>query len=116
MFRIDGTKISLTRGDTLRVQIFLKKDGVEYIPDQNDQIRFALKRPIMNSDRSAYKDRSPLILKSIPVSSMMLILSPEDTSSLCFGKYVYDIEMTFANGDVDTFIPNATFELLPEVH
>lgn len=116
MFRIDGTKISLTRGDTLRVQILLTKDGEEYIPSGNDQVRFALKRPNMNANRTAYRDNTPLILKSIPISSMILTLNPEDTSNLCFGDYVYDIEMTFANGDVDTFIPNAVFKILPEVH
>lgn len=51
----------------------------------------------------------------IPTSTMILHLDPEDTKDLGFGEYVYDVELTFANGDVDTFINNAKFILAPEV-
>jgi hypothetical protein len=46
---------------------------------------------------------------------MILHLEPDDTKGLGFGEYVYDVELTFANGDVDTFINNARFSLVPEV-
>jgi hypothetical protein len=47
---------------------------------------------------------------------MILELDPEDTKPLPFGSYTYDIEITFANGIVDTFICEARFILTPEVH
>ncbi len=115
MLEINGTKISLTRGDTLRALLSLFKDGSEYTPEEGDTIRFALKHRDMNSGMTDFKDKNPLIVKEIPTDTLEFVLDPEDTKNLQFGKYVYDIEITFANGDVDTFIPNATFEILPEV-
>lgn len=46
---------------------------------------------------------------------MMLTLEPQDTADLNFGKYVYDIQLTKANGKVDTFIPKAILKLSEEV-
>ena len=39
----------------------------------------------------------------------------EDTKAMAFGKYVYDIQLTMADGDVYTIVPPATFDLLKEV-
>ena len=118
MFKLNGTEISLTRGDTLCLQVraLRKFTGEEYIPVEGDTIRFAMKHADMVSGRTAYKDANPLIIKDIPISTMQLKLDPIDTSDLKFGKYKYDIELTFANGEVDTIIPDANFIILPEVH
>lgn len=111
MYEINGTTIKLTRGDTFKVTVIPKWKGTgeEYTPAQGDVIRFALKR-------SVYTDVEPLIEKNIPTDTMLLHLQPSDTKQLAFGDYIYDIEITFANGDVDTFIQEARFTLLPEVH
>ena len=113
--KISGTSITLTRGDTLRVLINIFKDGQPYIPEQGDSVRFALKRNIMNSKRTEYKDIEPLILKNIPIDTMLLELEPQDTKPFDFGNYVYDIQITFEDGTVDTFITEASFILTPEV-
>lgn len=115
MTKINGTSISLTRGDSLRVQVSIMKDGELYSPSGSDTIRFFMKRGTMNEFRTAYKDQSPLIEKTIPTDTMLLALDPEDTQSLDFGEYVYDVQITFANSIVDTFINNAKFTILPEV-
>lgn len=44
--QINGTTISLTRGDTLLLTIKLTKDGKPYTPQDGDKIRFALKKKI----------------------------------------------------------------------
>lgn len=113
---IKGKSITLTRGDTLRLLVSMSKDGEPYIPTEGDKVRFALKHKDMKADKSDYKDVDPLILKDIPIDSMILTLDPEDTKSLGFGKYVYDIEITFSDGTVDTFITAAPFNLTEEVH
>lgn len=113
---IKGTSITLTRGDTLRVKVNITVNGQEYTPTASDSIRFALKHNIMNKKQSAYMDPSPLILKSIPYDTMILELQPQDTKPLEFGTYVYDIQITFQDGTVDTFITEAVFKLTPEVH
>ena len=48
-------------------------------------------------------------------NTMMLTLEPQDTADLNFGKYVYDIQLTKANGKVDTFISKAILKLSEEV-
>lgn len=117
MYKIDGTTISLVRGDSLATELTLKRKttGETYTPVQGDVIRFAMKRNVLNVDMTAYVDKDPLIAKTIPIATMLLEIEPEDTKELPFGEYVYDIEITFANGDVDTFIHDARFKILPEV-
>ena len=62
-----------------------------------DQSGEAMKK---NFDRRA----RVLINKVIPNDTLELHLEPEDTKKYNFGDYVYDIQITFANGDVYTFI------------
>ena len=107
MYKIDGTTITLTRGDSFYCQLSLTRGGEAYTPDPSDTIRFALKKD--------YFDTEALITKTIPNDTLVLSLLPADTKTLAFGTYVYDIEITFADGDVDTFINEAIFTLAPEV-
>lgn len=111
-----------TRGDTLRskVDIFYDEEKTQpYIPEDGDVVRFALKRPRMTKVDKSYKeyeDEDPLILKVVPMDTLILHLEPADTKDLHFGKYEYDIEITHADGTVDTFIEASPFELTKEVH
>lgn len=107
---VNGTTIKMTRGDTLRLWLNLKDaEGYPYIPDEGDSIRFAMK--------AQYEDDVPLIVKNIPIDSLLLTLDPEDTKDLEQPSvYVYDIEITYANGDVDTFIHKAKLKLTEEVY
>lgn len=113
--KISGTSITLTRGDTLKVLISISKNGQPYTPVQGDAIRFALKHKTMNNKQTAYKDTQPLIIKNIPINTMILQLEPNDTKELDFDTYVYDIQITFSDGTVDTFITEAILKLTPEV-
>lgn len=115
MYKVTGTRIELTRGDTFRAKVTMSKDGVEYKPSDEDIVRFALKHKNMDVGKGRYTDRTPLITKVIPNDTQILHLEPSDTKKMEFGEYVYDIEITFESGDVDTFIDNATFVLAPEV-
>ena len=110
-------EIRMTRGDTLLVAVTMTRDGAPYTPVSGDSVRFAVKHTKMTSGGKEYADVDPLILKTIPVATMILELEPEDTKSFPFGEYVYDIEITFGDtGRVDTFITNSPFILTPEVH
>lgn len=104
----DTKKISLTRGDTAKIQVSIEIDDEIYTPQDGDVVRFAMKRN--------FKDQEPvLIIKDIPTDTMVLHIEPSDTKPLAYKKvYVYDIQITFANGDVRTFI-SGELELLPEV-
>lgn len=117
--KIKDNKITMTRGDTLLARVIMKMDDTkeEYVPTEQDFIRFAIKHSKMNRKRTEFVDEEPLFIKQIPSSTLILEIEPEDTAGLEFGdKYVYDIEITYEDGRVDTFIPDAPFELTPEVH
>ena len=114
-FNIEDNSITLTRGDTMRVQVDITIDGQEYTPVEGDTVRFALKHDKLKADKTDYIDTEPLILKTIPIDTMVLEIEPEDTKSLGFGKYVYDVQITFADGTVQTFITKAPFKLTEEV-
>lgn len=118
MVEIKKTTITMTRGDTLYASVRMadKDTGREYFPQEGDVVRFALKHPTLTSDGGEYTDNEPLIVKTIPNETMVLKLDSADTKSLPFGTYVYDLEITYANGDVDTFVWEAKFVLKPEVH
>lgn len=107
-FKVKKNTIFLTRGDTFKAMLTINNpDGSVYTPVEGDTIRFALKENV--------EDEECLILRDIPIDTMLLVLYPEDTKSLEFGSYVYDIQLTKANGDVDTFITASKLKLTAEV-
>lgn len=112
MYSIDKrtNKITLTRGDSLYLEVGMiqKVSRAPYEPEEGDSVRFALKK--------TYEDAEPILNVTIPTETMILHLEPSDTKELEFGNYVYDIELTKENGDVDTFIDRAKFILTEEVH
>lgn len=115
MYKLENNTIYLTRGDTLQIQLAIMQDDAVYTPVEGDSIRFALKRSLLNQNKTRYLDKEPLILKNIPIDTLILQLDSKDTASLNFGKYDYDIEITMANGRKDTFIKDMLY-LEPEVH
>ena len=110
MFKIEGTTITITKGDTLKALLHLHTgDGEEYIPTSGDVIRFALK--------SDYSDPDPLLYKVIDNRTMELRLESSETKQLTARNepYVYDMQITIPNGDVITFIERALFYVTEEV-
>ena len=106
MYKIDGTTISLTRGDSLYATIAMKQGTQTYTPAEGDVIKFTVRKTYSTP---------VLIQKTIPHDTLMLHLLPADTKELPYGRYVYDVELTTADGDVDTFIDKASFILTEEV-
>ena len=122
--KLDNNKVAiyLTRGDTadLVVEPIVKDhetgDTYIYQPVDGDTVRFALKRDRLKADKSDFVDEEPLVTKNVPIDTMTLLLEPEDTKNLAFGNYVYDMELTFSDGAVDTFIEDSPFYLTREVY
>lgn len=94
-----GYDITLTRGDSLFLEVSLTKNDEPYIPAPGSRIRFAMKRSYNDPDTEV------LIEKVIPLDTLILEIEPEDTKPLPMGKtFVYDIEITDEYQHVDTFI------------
>ena len=119
MISINKNAIEMTRGDTLRarINIYKMEDGrlVEYVPQEGDSLKFAVKSRNMNITHTEFADKNPLIQIVIPTDTLTLEIQPNHTKRLGFGEYVYDIELTMADGTIDTFINAAKFVLRPEV-
>ena len=99
----------MTRGDTLNTKLtVINPDRTPYEPIDGDVIRFALKED--------YNDTEVLIEKVIPLDTLMLHLDSQDTKPLKMPfDYVYDIQITFGDGTVDTIIPKGAFKITEEV-
>lgn len=105
----DRNIITLTRGDTFIARVDIADHaGNEFVPPEGSTMRFALK--------ADYHDIRPTMVVDIPTDTMILELKPEHTKCLPFGNYVYDIQLTTADGIVDTIIPKGRLKLSEEVY
>lgn len=104
-----NNKITLTKGDSFYsvINVVTSIGRQPYEPEEGDEIRFAMKKN--------YDDAECLIEKDIDTEDLILHLAPADTKTLDVGEYVYDIQLTTAGGDVDTFIAMAKLVLTEEV-
>lgn len=105
----DNQNISITRGDTLTLLVEPYKDGELYIPQEGDTLRFAVS--IGYVGRKGYKLIETI---DIPTDTMTFTMTSEQTQDLIFSQYNYDVELTYADGTVDTFI-SAKLNVLKEV-
>ena len=108
MQSVNGKTITLTKGDTFIAMVTITDgDGNIYTPQEGDSIRFAAKQN--------YEDYSPVIVKDIPTDTMTLTIESGDTKPLAVGTYVFDVQLTYADGRVDTFIDKGKLKLTEEV-
>lgn len=97
--------IHLTRGDTARLLIDRATNTVtkkEYVFTADDTVKFTVKK--------AATDEAHAVQIIVPGGEVIHI-KPKDTAALAFGKYVYDIKLTTADGDVYTVVELTTFEV-----
>lgn len=108
-YSVSGTNIVMTRGDTVKISVTIKYKQTKesYTPVEGDIIRFSVKKYI--------HDKEPIFTKDVPIDTLLLVIDSDDTKDLPFGPYYFDVQLIFANGDVDTFIQNGTLELAYEV-
>lgn len=100
MVTVVNNTITLVRGDTVEIPLTLRlRNGEKYIPSEGDVVRFALK--------DGYGDDVPVLIhKVLPNDSLILRLESCETKEIMAKKkpYVYDVELTTANGYVDTVV------------
>lgn len=110
MLRIDDNmNIELTRGDTLTLTVepmrkvapvppATEPTWEPYVPQEGDVIRFAVSK--------GYKSETDYELKfkvTVPNDTLTFTAGPDKTA-LDYYTYNYDVEITFQDGTVDTFI------------
>lgn len=108
MLNIDeNNNIALTRGDSASIAVSLKNpDGTEYVLQSGDVLLFTVKHNCITEDIIIQKDIS---------TDAIININPADTAALLYGEYFYDVQLTKANGDVNTVIPPRDFIVAKEV-
>ena len=109
MVKLNGNAIILTRGDSMQIQLALSKGGNPFTPETDDVIKFSVSN--VPKGKCGYV---LLISKTINNNTLVLELLPEDTATMAYGTYIYDLEITYADGKVDTFL-KGTITLTEEV-
>jgi len=111
MLKIDKKtqNITLTRGDTLTLTVALKEvvppvppatepTIQDYVPVEGDVIRFAISKGYKGENGYELK-----VTKEIPHNTLTFTCSSGETT-IDYDTYNYDVEITHADGVVDTFI------------
>ena len=112
MYKVEKTRVSLIRGDSLILHIGIKENGEDYKVQPNDTIKFFLRNSELKKDKTEYVVDKPLVTKTIDNAELKLQMDPEDTIKLPFGRYTYEVQLTTEDGIVDTFISDI-LDLIP---
>lgn len=100
-------EINLTRGDTARLTVDITdSEGRAYEVKEDDILTLTVKKN--------YEDTEPLIQKKVTGSNLFHI-EPGETKGLAFGKYMYDVQLTTADGDNYTVVADSVFNITREV-
>ena len=105
MFKIANNTIQITRGDTGIFTLALTSAGQPY-DYTDDQVLFTVKRNVNTTE---------IVFQKTVLYGENVTIEPQDTASLNYGNYVYDVQVTTASGVVDTVITPSAFVVLPEV-
>ena len=107
MLSIKDNNISLTRGDTAYFDLYIKDHNFQV----GDIIELSVKKNLKDTEHLFKK----VAEVPIEVEKITLKVEPIDTASATFAEYFYDIQLTRANGDVNTIIPVHKFTITKEV-
>lgn len=105
---IDGTDIYLRHGDSFYVALsILTPEGETYLPGEGDVLHTQCRS----------EDQSQLLWDCvIPGDTLQFRIAPEYSRDKdCKTKWFYDVQIEFANGDIQTVIPKSRVVLLPEI-
>lgn len=106
MITMEDGVISLTRGDTAYLHLNLTNNGEPYEFKDGDTVTLTVKKD--------YEDiENYLFQKTIPAGDTFVI-EPSDTKEYEYGRYVYDVQVNTAIGEIFTVIGPNTFKLTKE--
>lgn len=109
--KIQGTNISMTRGDSEAIKVTVKDTSGNIIPlVSGDTIYFTVRENLLNPTKIIER-----IITEFDDGEALIRLNPEDTRQLKFISYVYDIQLTKENGSVKTIITPSNFTITGEV-
>ena len=107
-----GERLQITRGDSALFEIMaIREDnGDQLLFEPGDTVHFTVKTSVNTEKIEIQK-----VIKVFEEGLAIIRILPEDTKHMRFIKYVYDVQLTRADGLVKTFIGPAEFEITAEV-
>ena len=109
--KIQGTNISMIRGDSEAIKVSCRNEsGVDIPLAEGDIVYFTVKRNTNTEEKILQK-----IVTEFTDGVALITIFPEDTKELKTGSYYYDIQLNRANGQVKTIIPPSTYTIKAEV-
>lgn len=101
---VSGTKLAMVRGDSESITVQCSPSF-----EEGDVVTFTMRKDI----------EEPIALQKVvsefDSGKAYIIFRPADTSGLDFDDYVYDIQLTKADGTVTTIIEPSVFKIKEEV-
>lgn len=108
-------EITMVRGDTLIIAVdILDENGAAYNPAVDDVVTLTI-REWSDTGTVALQKTSGDADVDIVAGGWEITIQPADTADWEYISYVYDIEVTLADGYKQTIIPYASFTLTREV-
>ena len=108
---VSGTDLTITRGDTGAIRVAVSDAEGEPVPlEDGDMIELTVRERLGASGKLLYKKVTEFV-----GGEALITIYPEDTSNLEFRIYVYDVQLTRANGQVKTIVKPSKFVVGNEV-
>ena len=109
--KIDGTTLSMFRGDTEALYVSCKSNKISRPFVTGDAVYFTLKKNMNNTEKLVYKAVTEFI-----DGKALIDIDPADTNKLTPMRYVYDVKIVFADGESRTAMGPACFEIKAVVY
>lgn len=109
--RIQGTNISMIRGDSEGIKVSCKDENGADVPlVEGDIVYFTVKISTNTENKILQK-----IVTEFTEGVALITIYPKDTRELRPRIYYYDIQLNRANGQVKTIVPPSQFTINAEV-
>lgn len=106
MITFEDGVISLTRGDTAYLHLNLTNNGEPYEFQEGDTVTLTVKQN--------YDEEKNYLFQKVVAAGDTIVIEPQDTKPYEYGRYVYDVQVNTAIGEVFTVVGPNTFKLTKE--
>ena len=111
---VNGTDLSMVRGDSEQITVSARLNDAQGTPvpfANGDVVYFTVKTNTNTAQKSLQKE----VRVFDEEGKADIQINPDDTKNLECRTYQYDVQVTWANGEVTTIIKPSKFTLTPEV-
>lgn len=108
---VNGTNLEMIRGDSEQLTIYREDSaGTQVDFETGDTVYFTVKTSVNVTEKLLQKT-----ITSFTDGQAIVEIAPADTSSINYGTYKYDVQVSEAGGTVKTIIAPSDFKITGEV-